>query len=85
MAEALIALGSNVGDREAHLRFAIEQLGRLGTVRAVSRFHETAPVGYLDQGMFLNAALALETGLTPEELMRELLRLEKSAGGSGAL
>lgn len=80
MPEALIALGSNVGDREAHLRFAVERLGALGAVRAVSSFHETEPVGYAAQGPFLNAAVVLETGLEPRVLMRELLAIEAERG-----
>jgi 2-amino-4-hydroxy-6-hydroxymethyldihydropteridine diphosphokinase len=80
MAEALIALGSNLGDREAHLRFAVERLGALGAVRAVSSFHETEPVGYAAQGRFLNAAVVLETGLEPPALMRDLLAIEAERG-----
>lgn len=80
MAEALIALGSNIGAREEHLRFAVERLGRLGRLRAVSSFHETVPVGFAGQGLFLNAALALETELGPRELMREMLRIEAERG-----
>jgi 2-amino-4-hydroxy-6-hydroxymethyldihydropteridine diphosphokinase len=80
MAEALIALGSNVGAREEHLRYAVERLGRFGSVRAVSSFHETEPAGFAAQGLFLNAALALETALGPRELMREMLRIEAERG-----
>lgn len=80
MAEALIALGSNVGDREGHLRFAVERLGGLGRVTGVSSWHETAPVGYLEQGLFLNGAVALETELGPEELMAALLGIEAERG-----
>lgn len=80
MAEALIALGSNLGDREAHLRFAVEKLAALGQVRAVSSFHETEPAGYAGQGRFLNAAAVLETELEPPALMRELLRIEAERG-----
>jgi len=80
MAEALIALGSNVGDREGHLRFAVERLRGLGRVTGVSSWHETAPVGYLEQGLFLNGALALETELGPEELMGALLGIEAERG-----
>ena len=80
MAEALIALGSNVGDREGHLRFAVDRIGGLGRVKAVSSWHETAPVGYLEQGMFLNGAVVLETEMAPEELMGALLRIEAERG-----
>lgn len=80
MSLAAIALGSNLGDREAHLRDAIARIGALGTVRAVSSFHDTAPVGYTDQPRFLNAALLLETELTPLDLMSALLSIERALG-----
>ena len=85
MARAVIALGSNLGDRAGHLHRAIEALKRLpGTrVLAVSAFIETAPVdvppAYQDLS-FLNGALILETALEPEALLDELNRLEAEAG-----
>ncbi len=81
---AAIALGSNLdspfGDRAANLHEAIRRLADIGHVRAVSTFHDTQPVGYLDQPRFLNAAALLETTLTPEALMHALLAIEKSMG-----
>jgi len=77
---AAIALGSNLGDREENLNLAIEHLRSLGTIKKISTFHDTAPVGYLDQPNFLNAAVLLETNLTPLELMRALLAIEKKMG-----
>ncbi|HMG02313.1 MAG TPA: 2-amino-4-hydroxy-6-hydroxymethyldihydropteridine diphosphokinase [Edaphobacter sp.] len=81
---AAIALGSNLvsefGDREANLREAVERLGKLGEVKAVSSFHDTEPVGYLDQPRFLNGAVVLETSLAPLELMRALLEIENVMG-----
>ena len=81
---AAIALGSNLaspwGDREANLREAVKRVGKLGTVHAVSSFHDTAPVGITDQPRFLNAALLLQTELEPLELMRSLLAIERSMG-----
>lgn len=77
---AAIALGSNVGDREANLREAIKRIGGLGSVRAVSSFHDTAPVGYTEQPRFLNAALLLETQLAPLDLMAALLSIERALG-----
>ena len=60
---AAIALGSNLsssyGPPEANLREAITRLATLGRVTAVSTFHATDPVGYLDQPRFLNAAALL--------------------------
>jgi 2-amino-4-hydroxy-6-hydroxymethyldihydropteridine diphosphokinase len=81
---AAIALGSNLvseyGDREANLREAVRRLGELGEVKAVSRFYDTEPVGYVDQPRFLNAAVVLETVLDPAELMRGLLEIERAMG-----
>jgi 2-amino-4-hydroxy-6-hydroxymethyldihydropteridine diphosphokinase len=81
---AAIALGSNLasqyGDREANLREAVRRLGELGEVKAVSRFYDTEPVGYLAQPRFLNAAAVLETELEPVELMRALLGIERAMG-----
>jgi 2-amino-4-hydroxy-6-hydroxymethyldihydropteridine diphosphokinase len=81
---AAIALGSNLasewGDREANLREAIRRVGALGEARAVSSFHDTAPVGYTEQPRFLNGAMLLETELEPAELMRQLLAIERAMG-----
>ena len=81
---AAIALGSNLaslwGDREANLREAIVRVGQLGTVRAVSSFYDTAPVGVTDQPNFLNGAMLLQTELEPLELMRSLLAIERAMG-----
>jgi 2-amino-4-hydroxy-6-hydroxymethyldihydropteridine diphosphokinase len=81
---AAIALGSNLaspfGDRDANLRAAVERVGSLGRVLAVSSFYATAPVGYTDQPDFLNAALLLETDLGPLELLHALLAIERTMG-----
>jgi 2-amino-4-hydroxy-6-hydroxymethyldihydropteridine diphosphokinase len=81
---AAIALGSNLessfGDREANLREAVRRIGALGEVRAVSSFYDTEPVGYREQPRFLNGAILLETELGPQELMGELLSVERSMG-----
>jgi len=77
---AAIALGSNLGDREGNLREAVQRMGALGRVAAVSGFYDTEPVGYLDQPRFLNAAVLLETELLPVELLRRLLGIEQEMG-----
>jgi 2-amino-4-hydroxy-6-hydroxymethyldihydropteridine diphosphokinase len=81
---AAIALGSNLssdsGDRAANLNFGIDNLRDLGNVVAVSSFYDTAPVGYLDQPRFLNAAAILETELEPLELLDRLLAIERRLG-----
>ena len=80
MTLAAIALGSNIGDREATLRTAITALRELGTVKAVSRFLETDPVGDTDQPKFINAAALLETELDPLPLLHALLEIERANG-----
>jgi 2-amino-4-hydroxy-6-hydroxymethyldihydropteridine diphosphokinase len=80
---ALIALGSNLGDRKAALDAALAALAKTSgvTVRAVSRYHETAPVGGPPgQGAFLNAAAGLETTLDPFALHARLCQIETEAG-----
>jgi len=77
---ATIALGTNLGDRPANLHLALKHLANLGTVTATSTFHDTAPVGYLHQPHFLNAAALLETTLPPETLLQSLLSIEKQMG-----
>lgn len=80
MSLAYVALGSNLGDRHAALESAVRALSRAGEVLAVSSIYETDPVGYADQPPYLNAVLALETPLTPEELLDVLLAIEQEHG-----
>ncbi|GBD37725.1 3-oxoacyl-[acyl-carrier-protein] reductase FabG [bacterium HR36] len=80
---AYIALGSNLGDRRAHLESALNQLRETPGVRmvAVSRFWETEAVGGPpDQPRFLNAVCAVDTDLSPHELHRALLQIEAVHG-----
>jgi len=81
---AYVALGSNLGDREATLRSALEALAAEPgiDVVAVSRFYDTEPVGYVDQPRFLNGAAALETELPARELLERLLAVELRFGRS---
>jgi len=81
MAEvAYLSLGSNLGDREAHLREAISRLKTTGSVRALSSFYETQPVELTNQPWFLNCVLALETEQTPRELLKSALSIEAGMG-----
>jgi 2-amino-4-hydroxy-6-hydroxymethyldihydropteridine diphosphokinase len=75
-----LSLGSNVGDRSANLRAAIQRLGEAGTVNAVSSFYETEPVDLLDQPWFLNCVVALETSLAPAMLLKKMLAIEQEMG-----
>lgn len=75
-----LSLGSNVGDRDHHLRDAIARLETNGRIVSVSSFYETEPVEFTDQAWFLNCAVALETTETPEQLMAALLHIEQEMG-----
>jgi 2-amino-4-hydroxy-6-hydroxymethyldihydropteridine diphosphokinase len=81
---AAIALGSNLpssfGSPADNLREALSRLASIGRVTAISTFHATDPVGYLDQPRFVNAAALLETNLTPLDLLYTLLELEHAMG-----
>jgi len=78
--KVVIALGSNLGDREATLIDAINQLAAIITVVKVSTFHETAPVGGPEQPDYLNAVLIGESELEPTELLRKMQEIELAAG-----
>ena len=77
-----LGLGSNVGDRESHLRAAIELLREHGVeVEAISSTYETEPVGeVLDQADFLNAAIRIRTELQPEALLDLCKEIEAARG-----
>ncbi|ADR37325.1 2-amino-4-hydroxy-6-hydroxymethyldihydropteridine pyrophosphokinase [Oceanithermus profundus DSM 14977] len=79
---ALVALGSNLGDRAGHLLGAVAALARRPGVRlaGLSRVYETEPVGPGEQGPYLNAVLAVETKLEPLELLEALLAIERAHG-----
>lgn len=81
-AEAYIALGSNMGDREELLQEAIRLIDAHPEIRItrISGIYETDPVGYIDQPAFLNMVIAVRTSLQPLELLREQLTLEKRLG-----
>ena len=80
--KAFVGIGSNLGDREAHLSRAIELLSaETGIeVSGVSQIRETEPVGPVDQGPFLNGAVQVATDLTPRELLDRLLGIERQMG-----
>jgi 2-amino-4-hydroxy-6-hydroxymethyldihydropteridine diphosphokinase len=79
---AYVALGSNLGDRDAHLAFGRRAVAALPGTRVVaeSAVEETAPVGEVPQGPYLNQMIAVETTLAPRELLAALHRIELAAG-----
>jgi 2-amino-4-hydroxy-6-hydroxymethyldihydropteridine diphosphokinase len=79
---AYIGLGSNIEDRSGYLHQAIHALNSLEelTVTDISSIYETDPVGYTDQGPFLNMVVRLDTTRDPFELLSSLMDIERSLG-----
>ena len=75
-----LSLGSNMGDRSANLRSAIERLRGFGKVVAVSSFYETEPVEFVAQPWFLNCVVKLDTEKMPKQLLAGILNLEREMG-----
>ena len=79
---AYVGLGSNLGDRRRHLEHALARLAARPGIRIarISTFQETAPVGGPPQDAYLNGACAIETDLSPADLLRALQDVEASLG-----
>src|SRR5690349_1253904 len=75
-----LALGANIGNRQANLAHALSQISQIMTVKTISSVYETTPVGYLDQPLFLNLVCQGETELDAEQLLRALKTIEKGMG-----
>lgn len=79
--KAYLGLGSNLGNRRRNLITAAALLAeRAGDVLALSSFYETEPWGFVSENRFLNAALALETSLSPFDLLRLTQTIERKMG-----
>ncbi|MCX5519930.1 2-amino-4-hydroxy-6-hydroxymethyldihydropteridine diphosphokinase [Kaistia defluvii] len=87
MTDAYLGLGSNLGDREALLRAAIMALDATPDVRvtSISSLYETPPWGPVPQGPYLNACVALETTLSPRQLLTLCLAIERDHGRERAI
>lgn len=82
MATVLLGLGSNLGDRETHIKHAIEFIcaqSRANLI-AMGPIIETEPVGVLDQQLFLNTAVLITTDLSPEALLLHAQGIEADLG-----
>ena len=79
---AYIALGSNLGQREVFLAQARRAIAALAKTKVLGQTEaeETAPIGPVAQGPFLNQMVAIETELTPQDLLAALKRIEEDAG-----
>jgi 2-amino-4-hydroxy-6-hydroxymethyldihydropteridine diphosphokinase len=82
VARAYIGLGANLGQKEVTILRAVDELAAIEGIEVLelSRLRETEPVGVVDQPPFLNGAVALETTLTPWELLDAMLRIEQDLG-----
>ena len=82
MAIVYLGIGSNLGEREAHVQKAVALLREHEDVRveAVSALHETDPVGGPPQGKFLNGAIRIKTSLQPNDLLQALKNIERRCG-----
>lgn len=82
MSKAYLGIGTNIGNREENLKNALLSLNLLPTtkVTAISSVYETAPVGYAEQGDFLNIAVEIETELTAQNILGACLGIEAGLG-----
>jgi 2-amino-4-hydroxy-6-hydroxymethyldihydropteridine diphosphokinase len=79
---AYIGLGSNLAAPRIQIEKALQAMAQLpdSRVLAHSRLYRSSPWGFVEQPDFINAAAAIETGLTPAELMQSLLEIERGLG-----
>ena len=82
MTTCYIAIGSNLGNRRSYIDKAIDGLKNNNNIRfkRSSSIYETEPVSDIPQGKFLNGVLEIETTLSPQELLKELSRIEERLG-----
>ncbi|MDR1601517.1 MAG: 2-amino-4-hydroxy-6-hydroxymethyldihydropteridine diphosphokinase [Tannerella sp.] len=81
MTAAYLSLGSNLGNKHRYLITAMSLLAeRAGDIPVVSGFHETAPWGFESPNTFLNAAVRLDTALSPTDLLAVMQQIERELG-----
>lgn len=80
--DAVLALGTNIGDRAGNIADALRRISADGAIRVVarSRLYRTAPWGVTDQDWFLNACAGIETRLDPQALLRRCQDVENDMG-----
>ena len=78
--KVVMALGSNLGDREANIEGAVAELNKIIEITHLSSLIQTDPVGGPAQPQYLNAVAIGESDLSPEELLQEALRIESELG-----
>jgi len=78
--KVVIALGSNLGNRELNINSAVAEIAKIVEVTHLSTNHETDPVGGPEQPRYLNAVLIADSTLTPHDLLNELHKIESRLG-----
>lgn len=81
MPKVYLGLGTNLGNKEDNLRLAINKIKeQIGKVISLSAFHHSEPWGFSSQNSFLNAALCIDTDLSPQQILKETQSIEKEIG-----
>ena len=81
MHQVYLGLGTNLGDKEANLKAAVEEIGkRVGEVTSLSAFHSSEPWGFESENSFLNAVCCVSTFFSPIEVLRLTQDIERSLG-----
>ena len=80
MDQVFISIGSNLGDRRAYCKRALEEMAGFSKVLKVSSLYETEPVGNEDQPDFINIAAEITTDMSPHNLLRHLNEIEERLG-----
>ena len=81
MHQVYLGLGTNLGDKEANLKAAVEEIGkRVGEVTSLSAFHASEPWGFTSENSFLNAVCCVLTDFSPMEVLRLTQDIERSLG-----
>ena len=76
-----LLLGANLGEREATLKQAVQLISeRIASVTSQSKFYETAPWGVIDQPVFINQVIQIQTELSPKKVLEQTLKIEKQLG-----
>lgn len=81
MSMVYLGLGTNLGDKEQNLRAAVQKIEeQIGKVISLSAFYNTAPWGFASDNSFLNAAVCVNTDLSPLDVLQETQRIESELG-----
>jgi len=76
-----LSLGTNLGNKPQNIENALRHIAeRIGVIISVSNIYETEPQGFVSSEKFLNAAVKVETELSPQELLKETQRIERDSG-----